>query len=130
RPEVEGTVTANATVGFGQEIELKLKAELRDLRRGQLTSRRLSFTSAMTLEENGAARGTVEASGDLAGQPLSLSGRFARDAAGGIVMPNFQGNWASAVLDVTDLAVTETRTSGHARLRMARLQELSDLIGS
>ncbi|TAJ27213.1 MAG: hypothetical protein EPO67_17580 [Reyranella sp.] len=130
QPEVEGALTANATVGFGQEIELKLKAELRDLRRGQLASRRVSLAATTTLEATGAARGTVEASGDLADQPLSVSGRFARDAAGGIVVPTFQGNWASAVLDVTDLAVTEARTSGHARLRVARLQELSDLLGA
>lgn len=130
RPEVEGTLTANASIGFGQEIELKLKAELRDLKQGQLASQRLSLTATTTLEATGAARGTVEASGDLAGRPLSVNGRFARDAAGGIVVPTFQGNWASAVLDVADLAVTEARTSGHARLKMARLQELADLIGT
>ena len=130
RPEVEGTLTANATLGFGQETELKLTAELRDLRHDRLTSRRLSLAATTTLEATGAARGTLEASGDLAGQAMSLGGRFARDAAGGIVVPTFQGNWASAVLDVADLAVTEARTSGHARLRMARLQELSDLIGT
>ncbi|MDP2334573.1 MAG: translocation/assembly module TamB domain-containing protein [Reyranella sp.] len=130
QPEVEGALTANATVGFGQETELKLKAELRDLRHGQLASRRLSLAATTTLDATGAARGTVEASGDLAGQPLSLGGRFARDAAGGIVVPNFQGRWASAVLDVADLAVTEARTSGHARLRMARLQEIADLLGT
>lgn len=130
RPGVDGALTANAAISFDREIELRLKAEAHDLNHGGLTSRRLSLAATTTLDETGAARGTVEASGDLASQPLSLGGRFARDAAGGIVVPTFQGNWASAVLDVADLAVTEARTSGHARLRMARLQELSDLIGT
>jgi|GEM_PF-651803 len=128
--EVEGALTANATVGFGQETELKLKTDVRNLRRGQLASQRLSLAATTTLEATGAARGTVEASGDLVGQALSLSGRFARDAAGVVVVPTFQGNWASAVLDVADLAVTEARTSGHARLRMTNLQEIATLIGT
>ena len=130
QPGVEGAVTANATVSFDQGIELKLKAEARDLKHGPLASRRLSLAATTTFDATGAARGTVEASGDLASQPLSLSGRFARDASGGIVVPAFQGNWASAVLDVANLAVTEARTTGHARLRMARLQELAPLIGT
>ncbi len=130
RPGVDGAMTATATVKFDKEIELALKAEARDLKHEGLASRRLSLAATTTFDETGAARGTVEASGDLLSQPLSLSGRFARDASGGIVVPVFQGNWASAVLDVANLAVTEARTTGHARLRMARLQELAPLIGT
>ncbi len=130
RSDLDGAVAANATIGFGQEATLELKAELRDLRHGPLVSRRLSLATTTTLEATGAMRGTVEANGDLADQPVTLSGRFARDAAGGIVVPSLKGSWASAVLDVADLAVTEARTSGHARLQMAHLQELSKLIGA
>ena len=130
QPGVDGAVTASATVKFDREIELALKAEARDLKHGGLQSRRLSLAATTSFDETGAARGTVEASGDLASQPLSLTGRFSRDASGGIVVPAFQGNWASAVLDVANLAVTQARTTGHARLRMARLQELAPLIGA
>lgn len=130
QPGVDGAVTANATVGFGQQAELELKAEARGLVHGQLASERLSLAVKTTIETSGAVRGTVEATGDLLRQSLSLNGRFARDAAGGIVVPSFQGRWASAVLDVADFAVTAARTSGHAQLRMARLQELSALIGT
>lgn len=128
--ETEGAATGSATIGFGQETEIRLKLALRDLVHGQLTSRRLSLEAAAVLDAAGAARGTAEATGDLLGQPLSLNGRFTRDAAGGIVVPSFQGRWASAALDVADFAVTTAHTSGHAKLRMARLQELSALIGT
>ena len=70
------------------------------------------------------------ASGDVAGQPLSLAGRFDRDAAGGIVVPSFEGHWASAVLAVADLAITRERTSGSARLKVARLQDVGALLGT
>ena len=55
---------------------------------------------------------------------------FDRDAAGGITVPSFEGHWASAVLAVADLAVTPDRTSGSARLKVARLQDVGALLGT
>ena len=49
QPGVEGAVTANATVSFDQEIDLKLKVDARDLKHGGLASRRLSLAAATTL---------------------------------------------------------------------------------
>ena len=130
RSDVDGAVAVKASIGFGHATELKVNAELRDLRRGPLVSRQLSLAATAKLDAAGAAEGTLEAGGDLAGRPLSMTGRFSRDAAGGLVVPSFQGHWASAVLDVADLVVTEARSSGHARLKMAELHDLSDLLGS
>lgn len=121
-----GTGTASATIGLRSDgTDLKLATELRDLSRGDLRAQRLSLAATASLDAAGGVSGTVEASGDLSGQALSLNGRFARDAAGGLVVPAFQGRWASAVLDVADLAVTAGRTSGHARLKMTRLEDLA-----
>jgi len=129
--DISGAATASATIGLsGAGTDLKVGAELNDLAHRQLTSRRLLLAATMSLDKTGAARGTVEANGDLAGQALSLNGRFERDASGGVVVPTFKGHWASAVLDVANLAVTEARTSGHARLKMARLQDTAGLIGT
>src|SRR5262249_33967322 len=55
---------------------------------------------------DGTAGGSVTAGGDAQGQPLSINGRFERDAAGGIVVPSFESHWASAVMHIADLAIT------------------------
>jgi translocation and assembly module TamB len=89
-----------------------------------------TVTSTIELRPDGSAGGSLTAKGDVAGQPVSLAGRFDRDAAGGIVVPSFEGHWASAVLAVADLAITRERTSGSARLKIARLQEVGALLGT
>ena len=45
-------------------------------------------------------------------------------------MPSFEGHWASAVVNVTSLAITRERTSGSARLKVARLQDAAPLLGT
>lgn len=121
-------VTSNIRFG-GDRTDLRLAAELSDLVRGQIASRKLTLSATGSLDAAGAASGEVKATGDLAAQPLSLDGRFSLDAAGGMVVPTFQGRWASVVLDVADFAMTEGRTSGHARLQVARLADASELAG-
>ena len=88
-----------------------------------------TVSSTIELRPDGSAGGSLTANGDVAGQPLSLAGRFDRDAAGGIVVPSFEGHWASAILNITDLAITRERTSGSARLKIARLQDTGALLG-
>ncbi len=122
-------VTSNIRFG-GDRTDLRVAAELSDLVRGQIASRKLTLSATGSLDAAGAANGEVKASGDLAAQPLSLDGRFSLDAAGGVVVPTFQGRWASFVLDVSDFAVTKGRTSGHARLQAARLGDASELAGT
>ena len=117
RPEVEGALTAMPGIGFGRETELKLKAEVRDLKRGPLASQRLSLAATTTLEATGAARGTVEATGDLAGQALSLNGRFARDAAAASWCPPSRETgrvrcWTSPTLPLPGRAPPVTRDCG------------------
>lgn len=129
--DVAGTASAKATITLrGDGTDIKLAAALRDIAYQQLRARNLDLSATASLDAAGAARGTVEANGEVVDQALTLNGRFERDTAGGITVPSFQGRWASAVLDVVDLAVTQARTSGHAKLGMARLQELSPLIGT
>ena len=89
-----------------------------------------TVSSTIELRPDGSAGGSLTANGDVAGQPLSLAGRFDRDAAGGIVVPSFEGHWASAVLAVADLAITRERTTGSARLKVARLQDVGALLGT
>ncbi len=60
-------------------------------------------------------------------QPLTLNGRFAHDATTGLSVPNFQGRWSSAVLDVANLVVAQARTTGHARLTVAQLKDIEAL---
>lgn len=122
-------VTSNIRLG-GDRTDLRVAAELSDLSRGGIASRKLTLSATGSLDAAGAVGGDVKASGDLAAQPLSLDGRFSIDAAGGVVVPTFQGRWASFVLDVRDFAVTKGRTSGHARLQAARLGDASDLAGT
>jgi translocation and assembly module TamB len=122
-------ITGNIRLG-ADRTDLRVAAELNDLARGQIASRKLTLSASGWLDAAGAASGEVKASGDLAAQPLSLDGRFSLDAAGGVVVPTFQGRWASVVLDVADFAVTKGQTSGHARLQVARLGDASDLAGT
>ena len=126
--DVAGAARVSATIGLRDDgTDLRVTAELSDLARQALTSRSLSVVVAGSLTGE-AARGTIEANGDLVGQPLTLSGRFDRDAQGGLTVPTFDGSWASATLAVANLAVTPSRTTGNARLRMTRLQDLAALV--
>jgi translocation and assembly module TamB len=117
--------------GKGQTGKFDLVVELRRLAvlypglAGNTT-----VSSTIELRPDGSAGGSLTASGDVAGQPLSLAGRFDRDAAGGITVPSFEGHWASAVVDVTNLAITRERTSGSARLKVARLRDAAPLVGT
>ncbi|CAN5837695.1 hypothetical protein BH11PSE3_BH11PSE3_04730 [soil metagenome] len=113
----------------GDGTDVKVAATLSGLERGQLKASELSLAASATLDAAGAVSGEAKASGDLAGHPLSLDGRFARDPAGGISVPSFKGRWASAALDVNDLTVTAARTSGYAHLKVDRLQDASVLAG-
>ncbi|ODT19411.1 MAG: type II secretion system protein GspN, partial [Kaistia sp. SCN 65-12] len=131
RADVAGGASAKATITLrGDGTDIKLDAALRELAYRQLKAQKLDLSTAASLDRSGAVRGAVEASGDVASQALTLNGRFERNATGGIIVPSFQGRWASAILDVADLAVTQARTTGHAKLSMARLQDLSPLIGT
>jgi translocation and assembly module TamB len=131
KAELGGAAKVTSNIRFGGDrTELKLVAELNDLARGQIASRKLTLSATGSLDAAGAATGEVKTSGDLAGQALSLDGRFSLDATGGVTVPRFQGRWASVVLDVDDFAVTKGRTSGYARLRAASLGDASALAGT
>ncbi len=131
KAELGGAAKLTSNIRLGADrTDLRLVAELSDLVRGQIASRKLTLSATGSLDAAGAASGEVKASGDLAGQPLSLDGRFSVDAAGGVTVPRFQGRWASVVLDVDDFAVTKGRTSGYARLKADRLADASNLAGT
>lgn len=131
RSELAGAAKVRSNIRLRSDgTDLRVTAEIDGLKHRQLTSRQLSLSASMSLAADGALRGDITAKGDTLDQALSLDGRFERDAAGGVVVPTFQGRWASAVLDVADLAITEGRTSGRANLRIARLQDASALVGT
>ena len=106
RPKARPAVLA---IGQGR---LKLQATARPSARS--TMRRLPSGGRLDDARRAALDGERRSS---RAKPLSLAGRFDRDAAGGIVVPSFEGHWASAVLDVTDLASRASARPGSARLK-------------
>lgn len=108
--------------------DLQFTLDLDGLSRGGIASRKLSLMLDAALEGDAVA-GRLRADGDLANQPVKLDGRFSRNADGGVVVPSLQGNWASASVDVTDLAVTPRSATGHGHLTMTRLEDLAPLLG-
>src|SRR5262249_42117245 len=108
--------------------DLHLTADLAGLSRGNVSSRNLALATDLALEGE-ALSGSLKANGDLANQPLTLDGRFARKADGSLLVPALSGGWASAAIDFKDLAVTPTGATGSGHLRMARLEDLAPLVG-
>lgn len=128
RSDVGGAATATATVGFGgPDTSLKLKVETRDIAFQTVTSQRLTLDTSVSLAASGSLTGTLQAEGDVAGQPLSLDGRFSHDAASGLSVPSVQGRWSTAVLEATNLVIAQTKTTGRARLSIAQLKDIEAL---
>ncbi len=109
--------------------DLQFSIDLADLSRGGISSKKLALLLDTTLDGQ-AVRGRLKADGDLANQPVTLDGRFQRDADGGVKVPILQGGWASASVDVTDLTVTPKGATGSGRLKMTRLEDLAPLLGT
>jgi len=109
--------------------DFQYNVDLTGLSRGGIASRKVSLALAAAVEGE-AVSGSVKATGDLANQPLTLDGRFARKADGSILVPAFNGGWASAVIDAKDLAITPTNATGSAHLRMTKLEDLAPLLGT
>jgi len=127
---IGGAASAKGTVKMtpaGGDLQLAL--ETNDLSRGGISSRKLALVLDTTLEGE-AVRGQIRAEGDLANQPVKLDGRFARNADGGVLVPTLQGHWASASVDVTELAVTPKGATGRGHLKMTRLEDLAPLLGT
>ncbi|MGD9878632.1 MAG: translocation/assembly module TamB domain-containing protein [Reyranella sp.] len=130
QPDLAGSARLSATVRQSTSgTDLRLTAEVSDLHHGPLTSRRVSLAASLSRDPAGAIQGTMTTNGDLVDQPLSLEGRFRYDADG-LAVPTFEGRWASAVLNVVDLAITRTRRSGRGQLQIARLQDAAPLAGT
>jgi len=127
---VTGTAALKGKVTLRDDgADLSLTAGLNDVVHGDIRSQKLSLVLETSLRGS-AVSGQMQADGDLAGQPLKLAGRFARDADGGISVPTFEGRWASAAIDIANLAVTKTSTTGSGHVSMTRLQDLAALIGA
>jgi translocation and assembly module TamB len=128
--DVGGAATAKGKVVLkpaGGDVHFT--ADLTGLSRGGLAARRLTLALDASLEGD-AVSGSLKADGDLANQPLTLDGRFARKADGSLLVPAVKGGWASAAIDVKDLAVTPTGATGSGRIQMARLGDLAPLLGT
>jgi translocation and assembly module TamB len=78
---------------------------------------------------NGGLSGKIKADGTVAHQALALAGAFAQQADGGVRVPSLRGSWASAAVDVKDLAVTPKGATGSGRLAMTHLEDLRELLG-
>ena len=110
---------------FDLSVDLRQLSTLREGVNGAITA-----AASIELRQDGAAGGSLTAQGNAENQPLSLAGRFELDASGGIVVPTFEGRWASATVNVTDLAITRDRTSGSGKLKVERLQDIGELLGT
>ena len=122
--EATGKVVMTSTGG-----DLQLTVNTTDLSRGGIASKRLALMLDTALEGD-AVRGRLKADGDLASQPVALEGQFARNADGGIQVPTLKGSWASANVDVANLAVTPQGATGHGHLTFAKLEDLAPLLGT
>ncbi len=78
---------------------------------------------------NDGLKGTLKADGTLAHQALVLAGSFAQQGDGGVQVPSLQGTWASATVDVKDLAVTPKGATGSGHLKMTHLEDLKAILG-
>jgi translocation and assembly module TamB len=128
-PDVAGSAKARAKLTLkkgGGDLHATL--DLDGLSRGGIDSHHLALAADATLEGK-AARGSLKVDGDLANQPLALSGSFSQQADGSLSVPSAEGHWASASLDVKDLTVTPKGATGSGHLKMAKLQDLSPLVG-
>lgn len=130
QPDLAGSAKVSANIRQGtQGTDLRVSGEVSGLHHGPLKSRRLTLAASLSRDPAGAIQGTVTATGDLIDQAVSLEGRFRYDADG-LAVPAFEGKWASAVLNVVDLAITKSRRSGRAQLKIARLQDAAPLAGT
>jgi len=130
QPDIGGSADATGKVTMtptGGDLQLTVKTT--DLSRGGIASKRLALMLDTALEGD-AVRGRLRADGDLANQPVALDGQFARNADGGIQVPNLKGSWASANVDVANLAVTPQGATGHGHLTFAKLEDLAPLLGT
>lgn len=129
---VAGEAVSLQIDGRGRERngELTLSASMPRLEalQSEVTGR-VTATARLNIEGE-AVRGDMQAEGTVADQPLAFNGRFQRAEDGGISVPRAEGSWASAEIDIRDLAVTPQGASGDGHLRMARLQDLTPLVGT
>ncbi len=63
-------------------------------------------------------------------RPLRLLTGSFRQQGRGVSVPAVQGSWASASIDVKDLAVTPGGATGSGHLGIAHLEDLKDLLGA
>jgi translocation and assembly module TamB len=127
---VEGSASTRGKIVLKPAgADFQFNVDLAGLSRGGIAARRISLALAAAVEGE-AMSGSVKATGDLANQPLRLDGRFARKADGSLLVPAMNGGWASAAIDVKDLAVTPTGATGSGHLRMAKLEDLAPLLGT
>jgi translocation and assembly module TamB len=114
------TLTASGR-GRGSASQFDLGLDMPKLGRLALA---LGFDGA-----DAALKGSVKGDGTLVNQPLALAGNFAQQSDGGILVPSLQGSWASATVDVKDLAVTSKGATGSGHLAMAHLEDLKAVLG-
>jgi len=130
QPGVDGSASTKGKIVLrAAGADFQFNVDLAGLSRGGIASRRISLALAAAVDGE-AVSGSVKATGDLANQPLSLDGRFARKADGSLLVPAINGGWASAVINVKDLAITPTGATGSGQLRMTKLEDLAPLLGT
>jgi translocation and assembly module TamB len=128
--EVTGGATLSGkAVRRSGRVDIRVAADLSDLGRLDIRSRKLSAVVETTIE-GADVSGSVRAEGDLAGHPLTLSGRYTRNGDGEVAVPVLEGHWASATLDVAGFTVTTQGATGKAELKLSQLRDFASLIGA
>jgi translocation and assembly module TamB len=79
---------------------------------------------------NSGLSGKIKANGTVAHQALALDGSFLQQADGGVRVPALRGSWASASVEVKDLAITPKSVTGSGHLEMAHLEDLKEVLGA
>ena len=128
--EVTGGATLSGkAVRRSGRVDIRVAADLSDLARLDIRSRKLSAVVETVIEDANVS-GSVRAEGDLAGHPLTLSGRYTRNGDGEVAVPVLEGHWASATLDVAGFTVTTQGATGKAELKLSQLRDFASLIGA
>ncbi|HYC63172.1 MAG TPA: hypothetical protein VEC14_00460, partial [Reyranellaceae bacterium] len=129
-----GNEAANLTLdGRGRDIagDLTLVLALPEFRRlGLDIPGNATINTRIALQRDGAARVRLEASGQAAGQPLTLTADMLRDAQGAASAPQMRGRWASATLDVSNFSLRADGAAGRARLTIEDLADIGRLTGA
>ncbi len=128
--DAQGIVSARGSLQVaGEAARTQIEAVLSGFSLHGTEARRLTLNLAAT-RSGEAVETQVRAEGDLAGQPLSLSGNAARAADGSIAVPRVDASWASVRAEFRELAIAPGSANGRGHIAVGKLEDLAPFVGT